>query len=54
MIQKAKDTVMSWLICLVPVRVCRWFWEHDVPMGGWAPHVFGRMLGVDPVRVEAN
>jgi hypothetical protein len=53
MIQKAKDTVMSWLVCLLPVKACQWLWHQKrIPLGGWAPHVLGRVLGVDPICVE--
>ena len=48
-----KDRIMSWLVCLIPVGVCRWLWHKKVRLGGWAPHVLGRVLGVDPIRVES-
>ena len=46
------DRVRSWLICLVPRFVCSWLWNLDVPLGYWAPHVLGRVLGVAGQRVD--
>jgi hypothetical protein len=46
------DTVRIWLVCLLPRAVCRWLWALDVPLGRWAPHILGRCLGRDAVRVR--
>jgi len=46
------DLLLSWLVCLLPRRVCAWIWDLDVPLGDFAPHVFGRMIGVDAKRVR--
>lgn len=50
--QPLGDTVRSWLVCLVPRRVCMWLWEAEMPMGRWAPHVLGRILGCDAIRIK--
>ena len=46
--------VRSWLICLVPQFVCVWLWDRaertGKPLGPWAPHVFGKMMGVTSWR----
>ena len=44
-------TIRSWLVLLIPRCVCRALWSAGVPLGAWAPHVLGRVLGVDAVRV---
>lgn len=45
------DQVRNWLIYLMPRSVCRWLWAHEnIPLGGWAPFVLGRVLGSVPRR----
>lgn len=43
------DHMLSWVVCLVPRRVCRWLWyrseDTGKPLGRWAPHIFGKMVG---------
>lgn len=46
------DTVRSWLVCYLPRFVCRWLWNADLPLGAWAPHVLGRVLGSDARRLS--
>lgn len=48
------DTVMSWLSCLLPRVLCRWLWDNDIPLGAWAPHILGRVLGANAVRVDGK
>lgn len=48
----ARDRVQSWLVCLLPRAFCAWIWEQDVPLGSWAPHVLGRVLGSDARRAK--
>jgi len=46
------DTVRSWLVCLLPRCFCVWLWHQDLPLGAWAPHILGRVLGSDAQRVQ--
>lgn len=46
------DATRSWLVCLLPRFFWRWLWSLDLPLGNWAPHVFGRVVGVDGERVR--
>jgi hypothetical protein len=46
-----KDTIQSWLVCLLPRFVCEWLWELDIGLGSWTPHILGRVFGVDAHRV---
>jgi hypothetical protein len=43
------DSIRSWLVCLLPEFVAGWIWEWSetsgVPLGAWAPHIFGRSIG---------
>lgn len=41
------DIVASFIICLVPVVVCKCLWATDRNLGRWAPHILGRILGAD-------
>jgi len=50
------DAIRSWLVGLPPRCFWSWLWnwseDSGVPLGAWAPHVFGRAIGVGAVRVE--
>ena len=46
------DTLRSWLVCLLPRFFCVWLWHRDLPLGAWAPHILGRVLGSDAQRVK--
>jgi hypothetical protein len=51
------DTVRSWVVCLIPRRVCVWLWAQEEwfpVLGAWGPHILGRMLGVDAQRVKGR
>lgn len=52
-----KSKILNFLVNLFPQAWCRklWFWaeENGVRLGALAPHVLGRMLGVEPEYVEA-
>jgi hypothetical protein len=47
------DTVRSWLVCMLPRCFCVWLWAQEyMPLGSWAPHILGRVLGSDAKRVK--
>ena len=50
------DTIMSWLICLVPRFVCRWLWYRSERtgkrLGLWAPHILCKMIGAETISIR--
>lgn len=48
------DTIRGWIVCLIPRFVCLWLWTEEIPLGAWAPHILGRVLGRDPRRVKPD
>ncbi len=50
------DTLMSWLVCLLPRSLCAWLWlrseTNGRPLGRWAPHIFGWCVGSDAAKAR--
>ena len=48
-----KDHIMSWMVCLIPRRVCRWSLPHmqalEPFIGPWVIHILRRAIGDDAV-----
>lgn len=40
-----------WLVALIPSFVAAWLIDN-VPLGSWAPYVFGQMIGIRGRRVD--
>ncbi len=41
-----------WVVALLPRRVASWIWDLDIPLGSWAPYVFGQAIGSKGKRVS--
>jgi hypothetical protein len=58
--QPISDVIMSWAVCLIPKFICLILWKlsnsNYFPffpfLGRLAPHILGRLLGVDAKRIE--
>jgi hypothetical protein len=48
------DRMLWWVSGFIPQCVCVWLYNANIPLGKLAPHVLGRMLGVEPVRVSVE
>jgi len=46
------DATRSWLVHLLPKCACAALWRADIPLGHWAPHVLGRVLGTNAKRIK--
>ena len=49
--QTMGDKIKSWVVCVIPRPVCKTLWNANISLGGWAPHILGRVLNSDVRRV---
>lgn len=49
--KEAPDSIRWWVVALLPRRVALWLVDA-VPLGSWAPYVWGQAMGVKGVEVS--
>jgi len=54
--ERVADWLRFWVVHLLPSFAAAWLWDFAEsigwPLGKWAPHVFGRMMGATSWRRE--